>query len=165
MADSEENQNESPKKASKLPIIIGVLLALLGGGGGFFAVYTGLILSGGSEDAAYQDKAESFDVSSMPDVAFIPLEPMVISLDNGTSGRHLRFRAQLEVKPNHKNEVETLIPRVIDVLNSYLRALDPTDFEGNAALVKLRSQMLRRVQIVTGGDRVDDLLIMEFVLN
>lgn len=165
MAETEEKQSEPPKKASKLPFIIGIFLALLGGGGAFYAVYSGLILGGDAGDSSYADKATTADISVMPEVAFVPLEPMVISLDNGTSGKHLRFRAQLEVRPNHKGEVEQLIPRVIDVLNSYLRALDPTDFEGNGALVKLRSQMLRRVQIVTGGDRVNDLLIMEFVLN
>lgn len=165
MADTEEKQSEPPKKASKLPFIIGVVLALLGAGGGFYAVYSGLILGGDAEGASYAEEAKNADISAMPEVAFIPLEPMVISLDNGTSGKHLRFRAQLEVRPNHKGEVEQLIPRVIDVLNSYLRALDASDFQGNGALVKLRSQMLRRVQIVTGGDRVNDLLIMEFVLN
>ncbi len=57
------------------------------------------------------------------------------------------------------------MPRVIDVLNSYLRALETSDLADSTALVRLRAQMLRRVQIVTGGDRVHDLLIMEFVLN
>jgi len=165
MADTEEKQSEPPKKASKLPLIIGVLLALIGGGGAFYAVYSGLILGSDAAGASYADEAKTSDISAMPEVAFIPLEPMVISLDSGTFGKHLRFRAQLEVRPNHKGEVEQLIPRVIDVLNSYLRALDAADFQGNGALVKLRSQMLRRVQIVTGGDRVNDLLIMEFVLN
>ena len=165
MAETEETQSEPPKQASKLPFIIGVLLALLGGGGGFYAAYSGLIHGGDAEGSSYADNAESADIPAMPEVAFIPLEPMVISLDSGASGQHLRFRAQLEVRPKHKAEVEQLIPRVIDVLNTYLRALDTADFQGNAALVKLRSQMLRRVQIVTGGDRVNDLLIMEFVLN
>ena len=31
--------------------------------------------------------------------------------------------------------------------------------------VRLRGQMLRRVQLVVGDGRVNDLLIMEFVLN
>ena len=56
-------------------------------------------------------------------------------------------------------------PRVVDVLNSYLRALEPSDLEANSILVRLRAQMLRRIQIVTGAGRVNDLLIMEFVLN
>lgn len=100
----------------------------------------------------------------MPDVAFVPIEPLVISI-GGTDVSHLRFRAQLEVRSTYREEVEKLMPRVVDVLNSYLRAVAVEDLSNNSALVRLRAQMLRRVQVVTGGDRVNDLLIMEFVLN
>ena len=45
MADEDETEVEEPKKKSKLPMILGVVLALSLGGGGFFAVYSGLILA------------------------------------------------------------------------------------------------------------------------
>jgi flagellar FliL protein len=57
------------------------------------------------------------------------------------------------------------MPRVVDVLNGFLRAVDVTDLEDPAALLRLRAQMLRRVQIVTGEGAVRDLLVMEFVVN
>ena len=57
------------------------------------------------------------------------------------------------------------MPRVLDTLNTYLRAVDVADLENPAALAKLRAQMLRRVQVVTGEGRVRDLLVTEFVLN
>ena len=53
----------------------------------------------------------------------------------------------------------------MDVLNIYLRALDPHELQEPAALLRLRAQMLRRVQIVTGPGMVNDLLVMEFVFN
>ena len=53
----------------------------------------------------------------------------------------------------------------MDVLNSYLRALDFEEIERTSALIKLRSQMLRRIQLVVGEGRVRDLLVTEFVLN
>ena len=163
MAETENTQEETPKKASKLPLVIGLALALLGGGGGFFAVYSGLILA--PEKTKHVAEEESFEkVKDMPNVAFVPVDPMVISLSSGRA-RHLRFQAQLEVGMPYEAEVTKLMPRVVDVLNSYLRALDPEDLEAGSALIRLRAQMLRRVQIVTGGDRVKDLLIMEFVLN
>ncbi len=167
MADTEQPKEEKPRKSSKLPLILGLFLALAGGGGGFYAVYTGMLLA---EDAVHEETGDhnaedsAPQVADMPDVAFVPIEPLVISLD-GASSSHLRFRAQLEVKSAYKSEVEHLLPRVVDVLNGYLRAIDLSDLKDNAALVRLRAQMLRRVQIVTGGDRVNDLLIMEFVLN
>lgn len=162
MAENEETEEEQPKKASKLPILIGLVLALGGGGGGFYAAYSGKIL--GPESAEEMSEEKPAMVKDMPDVAFVPVEPLIIPLGH-SPGTNLRFRAQLEVRGSYSEEVEKLMPRVVDVLNSYLRAVDIKDLQNNASLVRLRAQMLRRVQVVTGGDRVRDLLIMEFVLN
>jgi flagellar FliL protein len=89
----------------------------------------------------------------------------VIALPGRQNREHLRFTAQLEVPPDRVSEVESIRPRIVDVLNGYLRAVDLTDLEDPTALMRLRAQMLRRVQVVAGEGRVNDLLIMEFVLN
>jgi len=157
MADIADPQDAAPKKKSKLPLVIGLILALLLGGGGFYATYSGLIL-GHHEDAA-------LPVEALPDIAFVPVDPLVITLAPGARARHLRFQAQLEVAKAHQAEVATLMPRILDVLNSYLRAVETKDLEDPVALIRLRAQMLRRVQIVTGEGRVRDLLVTEFVLN
>ena len=69
------------------------------------------------------------------------------------------------MNPGAEADVTKLTPRVMDVLNSYLRAVAVSDLEDPSALVSLRAQMLRRIQLVTGEGRVRDLLIMEFVLS
>lgn len=168
MADTDTAGEDARAKSTKLPLILGIGLALAGGGGGFYAVYSGMILGSESGDGPgghMMADAGGKDVKALPDIAYIPIEPLVISLGDGATGRHLRFRAQLEVASPYQSEVEAVMPRVVDVLNSYLRALETRDLSDSTALVRLRAQMLRRVQIVTGGDRVNDLLIMEFVLN
>jgi flagellar FliL protein len=93
------------------------------------------------------------------------MEPIVVTLNRASGVQQLRFRAQLEVNQADQDEVETVLPRVVDVLNSYLRALELEDLTDPMALPKLRAQMLRRINIVTGQGRVRDLLIMDFVLN
>lgn len=163
MSDTEEEQGDLPKKKSKLPMIIGLVLAIAGGGGGFFAVSSGMIL--GTESHQEEEMEEDVQVDDLPDISFVAIEPLVVSLGHDGQGQHLRFRAQLEVPGKYKSDVELLLPRVVDVLNSYLRALEIGDLKDASALVRLRAQMLRRVQIVTGMGRVNDLLIMEFVLN
>ena len=162
MSEPEEPVEEEPKKSSKMPLILGLVAALLGGGGGFYAAFSGIIL-GGESDA--EDHVEVAAVSELADISFVAVDPMVISLRPGSANRHLAFRAQLEVPSQYTEDVQTLLPRVVDVLNGYLRALDTRDLENPAALTRLRAQMLCRVQIVTGAERVNDLLIMEFVLN
>ena len=156
-------EEAAPKKKSKMPILIGLVLALLGGGGGFMAVQMGLIGGGHSETAPVEEHGES--IAPLPAIAFVALEPLVISLAPGGNSTHLKFSAQLEVLPEHLQEVEAIKPRIVDVLNGYLRAVETGDLEDPTALMKLRAQMLRRIQVVAGQGRVRDLLIMEFVLN
>lgn len=162
MSDAQAEPDEAPPKKSKLPLIIGVVLALAGGGVGFYTTFSGMIL--GAEPEA-DDGSKDSVIEAGPDVAYVPVDPLVISMRASSNVKHLRFRAHLEVLPEAKADVEKLLPRVIDVLNSYLRALEPADLEDPSSLTRLRGQMLRRVQVVTGAGKVNDLLIMEFVLN
>jgi len=168
MADENdaEGGEGGPTKKSKLPLLLGLVLALVGGGGGFYAVYAGLLLAPPAEASMAKDKDKD-DVAMLPlpSVAYVPIKPLVINLGAGSSNRHLKFEAQLEVEPEAEADVRRVLPRVTDVLNGYLRAVRIEELEEPTALIRLRAQMLRRVQIVTGEGRVRDLLIMEFVLN
>ncbi|MDO9525303.1 MAG: flagellar basal body-associated FliL family protein [Gemmobacter sp.] len=157
MADIAEPQDAAPKRKSIFPILVGLVSAGVLGAGGFYVTYSGL-MPGHSESAGSV-------VAALPDIAFVPVDALVITLPPGARSRHLRFQCQLEVAKPHQAEVTMLMPRILDVLNSYLRAVETKDLEDPAALIRLRAHMLRRVQIVTGEGRVRDLLVTEFVLN
>ncbi len=160
MADAEELQEAAPKK-SKKPLIIGVLLAVVLGGGGFFATYSGMILGPAAAPAAGHETP----ASPLPDIAFVPVDPLIITLGSSQDGRNLRFSSQIEVSSAYKADVTLLLPRIIDVMNGYLRAIDPAELDDPATLMRIRAQLLRRIQLVTGEGRVRDLLVTEFVLN
>lgn len=160
MATTEATVGEVPKKRSKKPLLIGLVLALFLGGGGFYAAFSGLILGG---DAEHVD--DDHAPGPLTGIAFVPLETIVVSLGADSGSEHLRFTAQLEVVESAAADVTTLTPRILDVLNSYLRAIDTASIEDPHAMARLRAQMLRRIQVVTGDGRVRDLLITEFVLN
>lgn len=151
-------------KGTKLPIILGLVLALVGGGGGFFVVNSGILGgSAGLDSVAETDGDAPQKVDET--FAFVAIDPLIISLPSSNGRDHLRFAAQLEVEPKHIADVEAVKPRIVDVLNGYLRAVDLAELEDPAALMRLRAQMLRRIQVVTGPGQVKDLLIMEFVLS
>ncbi|WP_417726567.1 flagellar basal body-associated FliL family protein [Roseovarius sp.] len=164
-----EELGETPgSRPFSKPLWIGLVLAILGAASGFYATWSGSIPLGTnhasvSEAAPLSDHAKP--VTLMPDVAFVPVAPVIVSVGQGAERSHLRFTAELEVKTSYKTEVEELMPRIVDVTNTYLRALKLADFEDGLALVRLRAQLLRRMQVVTGGGRINDLLVIEFVLN
>lgn len=151
----------TPRRKGISPPVLGLGLALALGGGGFYATFSGLVeldsLLPASRDPQSAVPAGAF--------AYVPVEPITINLGHRGQARHLRFSAQLEVPPAQAAEVGHLVPRVLDVLNIYLRALETRELEDPAALIRLRAQMLRRIQIVAGPERVNDLLITEFVFN
>ncbi len=160
MVVAEITVGEAHKTRSKKPLLLGLVLAMLLGGGGFYATYAGLILGHAEDEHALEAVP-----GPLQGIAFVPLETMVVSLGPDSGSAHLRFTAQVEVVDAAAADVTLLTPRILDVLNSYLRAIDTKLIEDPSAMAKLRAQMLRRIQMVTGEGRVRDLLITEFVLN
>jgi len=169
----EDTQEDQPGKKGK-GMLVALLAAVLLGAGGFYVTYSGLVtLPGGgaagdhaaqgihAPDTAQEKEARAAHLNS----EFIKLSPLVISLGNSARSSYLRFRATLEVDKDKAEMARVLIPRVLDVLNEYLRAIDPADIENPAMMSSLRAQMLRRVQLVAGRATVKDLLIVEFVLS
>lgn len=148
---------ETPTKRSKLPLIAGLIGAIALGGGSFYAIYSGMIL-------APQSTSRAPAVKDM-DFAHIPLENMTISLASPGTARLLRFSAQVEVAAASEAAMLRMQPRFMDIVNTYLRAVDPRDLEDPAALIRLRAQILRRLQVVAGEGHIRDFLITEFILN
>lgn len=151
-----------PPKPSPLPLLVGLALAPLLGGAGFFAAYTGRVPG---LTAAQAPAPAALAVAPVVESVFVPIDPITINLGSRGQARHLRFVAQLEVPLTEAAEVRRQMPRIVDVLNTYLRALDLPDLEEPSALQRLRGQMLRRVRLVVGPDRASDLLVMEFIFN
>jgi flagellar protein FliL len=164
MSDPDQNGADSGKSGGKKGLLIGFLAAVLLGGGGFYAAYSGLV-GGRQADTQHESNSHDETATAHAGIDFVPLESLVVSLGRGATNRHLKFTAQLEVASEFKDEVMMLQPRVLDVLNGYLRAVEARDIESPSSLGRLRAQMLRRVQVVAGEGRVRDLLITEFVLN
>lgn len=166
MSETATDITDPPAKSGKIHLVIVVVLAVLGAGGGFFAVQKGIVpIISSPKDHSQNSKKTTMKMHKTDDIAFVEIDPIMISLTGNGQVHHLRFRAQLEVGKEDKSDVIMLLPRVVDVLNGYLRALELDDFRDPLALTRLRGQMLRRVQIVVGKERVRDLLIMDFVLN
>lgn len=158
MAEEEEQvEGEEAPKKKKGGLLIGLVLAVVAGGGAF--AFTSGMLGGGDK------MAEAKPVMLSDGLAFVPVEPMTVAIGDPSNHRYLRFRAELEVGEEAEADITKMMPRVVDVLNTYLQSLEMEDIEDPSALLTLRSQMRRRVDLVVGGDRVHDLLVMEFVVN
>ena len=176
MSEETEDTAKKPVRKGKAKLLlIACVLALVAGGGGFYAVYSGLLdlpFIGGDEGerdtAMAADGGEAGDSAGSPHPfepgAFVHLEPLIVTLGSQSQSEHLKITLTIEVGPGREAEVEAVKPRVIDILNGFLRAVDEREFEVPRSMERLRAQMLRRVKLVTPVGAVRDLLIQEFVL-
>lgn len=157
-----DNLDGEAKPSSKMVLILSLVLLLLGGGLGFYGVSSGLLpnpLASGST------KLEKPKAADMPDVAFVTVPTLIVTLPPEAENSHLRFSAKIEVPSEYQSDVEFLMPRIQDLMNGYLRALKAEDIEGPGAIFRLRLQLFRRVLMVVGTDRANGLLVTEFILK
>ncbi len=163
MAESPATESGDTKKAaSKLGLLMSVAFCLAGAAIGYFAVSKELVPAR-SNDAASPATGDLPDI--LPDVAFVEIPPLIVTLPTGARGEHLRFAGQIEVPSQYRGDVEFLMPRIQDALNGYLRALTIEDIEGQGALFKIRLQVFRRIVMVVGLGKANSVLVTEFILN
>lgn len=162
---SDDAEEDAPKKKSGLVgKLLPMVLALVSAGGAFYAVNTGMILAP-KDTSASAEKAKQIVEMTAAAPSFVPLQPLMVTLGRGDSLENLRFEGYLEVRPGSEEAVTLLMPRVMDVLNGYLRAVEIGDLSDPSALIMMRGQMLRRIQTVVGEGLVADLLISKFLLS
>lgn len=154
------NPDATPTAKRGKGLLFGLVGAVLLGGAGFYATFSGLIsLSPATTDSHVAAPA------TVEDITFYPLDPMVVSLGAGANARHLRFTATLELAPGATAAVHMVMPRILDVLTTFLHAVSEEELVAPAAITRLRAQILRRVQVVAGAENIRDVLITEFVLG
>ena len=162
MTDTTLHEVKVRKNGGKVIILMAIVLSVILGGVAYYLVSSNRIpfLNSAVSDAPYTTPTADSGA-----IAFVPLDPIMITFETGRDRVHLRFRTQLEVPKSATSNVEALVPRVVDVFNTFLRALSLDELQAPAALTKLRAQMLRRARLVLGDDQINDVLIMEFVLD
>ncbi|SFJ42186.1 flagellar basal body-associated FliL family protein [Jannaschia pohangensis] len=169
MAEPDETQpdevEETGKKKGKLGLVITLVLSLLLAGGGFFATFSGMLdpILGTSETEAESHPTAEPETVAAP--TFLELDPLVVTVGSSGSIRQLRFRAFLQLHNGPDETVAALRPRILDIFATYLRAVPVDRLEDPTALLHLRAQLLRRIQLLVGPDSVRDLLIVDFVIT
>lgn len=153
---------EKPK--GKLPIkliaIAGGAVLLLGGGG--FAVFKMLKGGGHSEQAAAHAPA-----APKPAVFFdVPDVLVNLSAVNSERTQYLKVKVVLELPDAKlKEQLTPMMPRLLDMFQTYLRELRPTDLDGSAGLYRLKEELTRRVNASIAPNRVNAVLFKEIVVQ
>jgi flagellar FliL protein len=167
--DDEVEVDEYTPKASKLPMIIAAVVALLVGTGGGFGA--SMMMGGKAEaaDVGGDSDIENDDVqdddTGEPENAITRLGKFTINLRGAAGGRILRFQVDVETKTEHQGDVERdmaiLRDGVILLASDYTYA----DVDGLDGKLRLRDELLARLNTLTERPRVRRVFFTEFVVQ
>ena len=163
MADNEQAEAgavaEAPRPRGRLKLIIAAVavVAIIGGGAGWFF----LMRHGGEEM-----HAEAMAPPKPP--SYVEVPDMLVNLAGqpGDRVQFLKVKLVLEVKEEKQAEaIRPSLPRVIDIFQTYLRELRPSDLSGSAGLFLLKEELTRRVNLVLSPYQVSAVLFKEVVVQ
>lgn len=166
MTETETVEEDAPQKASPVKtLLLNAVGAVMLGAIAVIVVFVfptndpQCLVEGG--EIGYGKKK----TTSYQDIAFVNLEPLVVTLGPAARSDYLKVSISLETTPSGVSAIEHLNPRLRDLLNSYLRSVDESDLTEPAAMTRLRAHLLRRLQVATPPGTVSDVLITDFILN
>ena len=148
------------KSKKALMIAIPVLLVVLGGGGA--GAYFFLFKKSETQEA----KAEEVPLTP-PKVAFSDMQDILVNIQsNDGTPAYLKLGVSLELEnEEQKIALEPLMPRITDQFQAYLRELRLDDLKGSAGVLRLKEELLRRVNVAAAPYKVRDVLLKEMIVQ
>jgi flagellar protein FliL len=144
-----------------LMIAVPALVLVLGGGGG--AAYFFLL------KPHAEDKSKLADAPPLtpPQVAFSDVPDILVNIQSsdGTPA-YLKLSLSLEMDNDlEKTGMTALMPRLVDQFQSYLRELRVDDLKGSEGVLRLKEELLRRVNASAAPYKVRDVLLKQMIVQ
>lgn len=156
--DDDEEKSVRPGGKKRILLIAAALLVLcLAGAGAYFG---GLV--GGEEEAEHAEEA----VEPEPRV-FYDLPDMLVNLNStGRKQSFLKLSVSLELESQDEIElIRTVLPRIVDNFQVYLRELRVEDLQGSEGIYRLREELLSRVNRSGPPVHVKNVLFKEILVQ
>ncbi len=146
-------------KVLVLFILLPLLLIIGGGGGAYFAG-----VFDGEEEVAEEDAIEQDHEKK---IVFYDLPEMLVNLNTpDASASFLKLRVSLELDDEtFIPDLDKLLPRVIDNFQVYIRELRKEDLRGSAGIVRLKEELLIRINTSIRPVQVKDILLHEMLVQ
>lgn len=140
-----------------------LVLVLAGGGAGAY-----FFLSGAS-DAAQTKTADAKQATPIvpPQVSFFNMPDIVVNIQSADGApAYLKLSVALELAADdEKAGLQVLMPRIVDEFQSYLRELRVDDLRGSEGVLRLKEELLRRINVAATPYRVRDVLLKQMIVQ
>lgn len=183
MSEAEAETEALKPKASKKKLVIlaaAVLLVVCGGAGAWFSGVLPRLLGRGSEahaesGAHAEPHAEAHGAPAAPGSearppgapVFMDLPEIVANLNGGPRRTvFVKLKAKLELaRADDQAALTAVMPRVLDLFQSYLREMRPEELRGTGGTYRLREELLARTNLAAPPARGISVLFTEMLVQ
>jgi flagellar protein FliL len=161
--DLPETAVEPAKKLSKRKLILfGAPLALVLVGGGLW--FTGTLPHMLGMNPPPSKTAEA-DADQKP--TYVDVPEFVANLNSAAKRpSYVKMTIRIEVHGDHDAEtVRTDMPRVQDIVQTYLREMRPEELRGSAGVYRLREELMVRANAAVTPARISDILFTQMLIQ
>jgi flagellar FliL protein len=160
----------NPLAILKLPlkqklIAAGALVLVLAGGGA--GIY--FLLGSSTHEAEASAESVRTAAANLPpaQAAFFDVPDIIVNIQTTDSTpAFLKLTVSLELeKADAKAAIEPVMPRVVDQFQTYLRELRVEDVRGSAGVMRVKEELLRRVNLAVAPTPVRDVLLKEMIVQ
>jgi flagellar protein FliL len=159
--ENEEAEGEPPAKpAGKRRFSLKLIVIIA-------AAFVGLSAVGGGAYYFMTNRSEAAPVAKIAPPVFFDMPDILVNLSStGDRTQYLKVKVVLELPDEQmKAQIEPLMPRVMDMFQTYLRELRATDLDGSAGLYRLKEELTRRVNAAIAPERINAVLFKEIVIQ
>jgi flagellar FliL protein len=161
----------NPLAILKLPlklkiVAIAGLVVVLGGGGAAFYLF-GISSGNPTDEASAESVKTEADKLPAEKAAFFEIPDIIVNIQTPDSTpAYLKLSVALELdKVEAKATIEPVLPRIVDQFQTYLRELRVEDIRGSAGVMRLKEELLRRVNLAVAPTPVRDVLLKEMIVQ
>ena len=98
---------------------------------------------------------------------YVDIPEMIANLNSGSrKPSYVKMAARVEVpKPEDVDKVKAALPRLQDMMQTYLREMRPEELRGSAGTYRLREELLARANAAVAPVKISDVLFTQMLVQ
>jgi flagellar protein FliL len=161
---TDATEEKPAKKASKVKLIILIavpVVLLLVGAGLWFTGILPHMLGMDKQDEKVGEAAKQVPPS------YLDIPEMIANLNNNMHKvAYVKLSARVEIpKPEDVEKVKAALPRLQDMMQTYLREMRPEELRGSAGTYRLREELLVRANVAVAPAKISDVLFTQMLVQ
>ncbi len=163
---TDEAADATPGSGGKKKLIIMAavpVVLLLAGAGLWFSGILPHVLGMDKHDEQHVEEP----AKPVPPPTYIEVPEMIANL-NSTNRKpaYVKMTARVEVpKPEDADRVRAALPRLQDMMQTYLREMRPEELRGSAGTYRLREELLTRANAAVAPAKISDVLFTQMLVQ